>query len=447
MKKRTSARLGAVFFFCAALLFGIRTAFALDASSTNFFVRQEIGSTAGFSSSTTFRILQNGFSDAPGLSTSTTFRAVAGFLRALFQPVKPDYTQTGFHFRNDNGSESAATSATGGVENAALTNFAKATTTRIRVGISNEGGTIKGYSTQQFRLEYGFLVTTCSAVSNWVDVGTNADWSMVNTANLTDGANTTNISVGSGGVTDSNYAFLAANGGVKDAGSQAAAVSLPSDSFLELEYAVQANAQATSSATYCFRVTNAGSAANFTYSQYPQVTLSSGAGSPTITLTLSSSTVALGSFTPGTAVTATTTASVTISGGTNGYSLKINRTSVTSTLASSTITFPDYTAWNPGSGCTAGQGNGSTAPGAVFSFRVRQTGTDSSYCGIWWGTNDTNGTAIFAGMPTSSQTIANATSSNSGTTVTTVQYRADAPATQQATNYAGTVTFTAITNP
>jgi hypothetical protein len=116
---------------------------------------------------------------------------------------------------------------------------------------------------------------------------------MVNTANLTDGANTTNISVGSGGVTDSNYAFLAANGGVKDAGSQAAAVSLPSDSFLELEYAVQANAQATSSATYCFRVTNAGSAANFTYSQYPQVTLSSGAGSPTITLTLSSSTVAL----------------------------------------------------------------------------------------------------------------------------------------------------------
>jgi hypothetical protein len=127
--------------------------------------------------------------------------------------------------------------------------------------------------------------------------------------------------------------------------------------------------------------------------------------------------------------------------------LQIKRNAATSTLSSSTITFPDFTSWNPGSGCSAGQGNSTTTPNQTFSFRVQNASTTSSYCSFWWGANDSAGTALFAGVPASAQTMVNATSSNDGTTVTYVLYRADAPNSQKATNYTGDITVTAIVNP
>lgn len=111
-------------------------------------------------------------------------------------------------------------------------------------------------------------------------------------------------------------------------------------------------------------------------------------------------------------------------------------------------TFPDYAAWAPtGTTCSPGEGNGTTTPNRAFSFRVQQSGTNSNYCTNWWGANDTLGTAIYAGTPTSTQTIMNCPTCNSGTTVTYILYQADAPATQPIASYTGQVTITALANP
>lgn len=439
--------IGAIVLFSILAIFPpAYSVLALDASSTSFFVRQDIAEIAGKSTSTSFWLFQNGSQAALGLSTSTSFQTVSGIIRALFQPVAPIYTLIHYHWRNDDGGEATSTSATGGFQDTILSSIAQNTLKRLRVEITNAGGTIKSFLNQQFRLEQGLLNTACSATS-WVDVSSaTGTWSMATTSNLTDGSDTTNIAVSTGGVIDTNHTFITPNGGVKTTSSQTGNISVPSDSFVELEYAVKPLASSTVNGTYCFRVTNAGlPPTQFVYSQYPQATVV--VGSQSITLTIDPSVVNLPSLVPGSAVTATSTATVTISGGTNGYNLKLSRVSATSTLASSTLAFPDFTQWNPGSGCSSVQGNGTTTPGQVFSFRVRQSGTDSNYCTYWWGNNDNNGTALFAGTPTSDQTVVNATSSNNGTTVTYLLYRADAPPNQEATSYAGNLTITALANP
>ncbi len=234
---------------------------------------------------------------------------------------------------------------------------------------------------------------------------------------------------------------------MKTTTSTVTAISVPSDSFIDREFDVEALSSSTAGATYCFRLTNTGSATNFVYSQYPQATVSSG---QSITLTLNSSTVNLPGLGPGIAVSATTTATVNVTGATSGYTLSIQRNSVTSTIASGTLAFPDYTSWGPsGSTCASGQGNGTTTPGNTLSFRVASSGTSANYCTFWWGTSDSGGTAIYAGVPTTTQVIVNSTSSASqnGTTTVTIIYSANAPASQKATSYTGGVTITAIANP
>lgn len=422
---------------------------AFEASSTSFYVRQDMANIAGKSTSTSFWLFNNGSQTGLGLSSSTTFQIISGIIRSLFQPIAPNYTLIHYHWRNDDGTETTATSATGGTQDTALSSITQNTSKRLRVEITNAGGTIKSFSAQQFRLEQAASSTTCAAISTWSDLGSaTGTWAMATTTNLTNGTDTTNIATSTNGsVTDANRTFVTPNGGVRTSSSTTGNVSVPSDSFVELEYSVKPLASSTANGIYCFRVTNAGSPTNFTYTQYPQATVVATA-SQSISLVISTTTVNLPGLSPGSAVTATSTATVTISGGTNGYNLQISRNSSTSTIASSTLTFPDLTSWNSGSGCTAGQGNGTTAPGQTLSFRVQQANTSSSnYCAVWWGASDTAGTAIYAGMPTSTQTIVNASSTNNGTTATYILYRADAPTSQEATNYTGGITITALANP
>ncbi|MFA6365155.1 MAG: hypothetical protein WCW78_02015 [Candidatus Paceibacterota bacterium] len=163
----------------------------------------------------------------------------------------------------------------------------------------------------------------------------------------------------------------------------------------------------------------------------------------TITLTLSSTTLNLSSLTPGVPVSATSSATVSTNAAT-GWNLKVNRVSAPSTLASSSITFPDFTSWN---------GSNSTTTdliGANLHFRVMQTGTAAGlYSSIFWGSSDTDGAAgaKYGGFPTTAQTIASTSTYGGTAQVVIMKIRADAPATQQATNYTGQVTVTAITNP
>lgn len=424
-------------------------AFAFNSSSTDFFVRGDVGYEVGNSTATGIGLFGNGQVSGLPLSTSTDFDIFPGIIRAIFQPVQPVYTQVHYQWRNDNGSETSATSATGGVEDTMITGLAPSTSIRVRMEITNAGGTIFSYSPQSFQLQYGKLSTTCSAISSWTTVGGGAAvWGMYNSGNLTDGQNTTNIATSTGGVADANHTFIVANAGVKTTTSTVAAISVPSDSFIETEFDIQALSSSTPGATYCFRLTNNGATNLFSYSQYPQVTLSSVVQS--ITLTLNTSTVNLPALAPGIAVSATTTATVSVTGASSGYTLSILRNSATSTLASGTVAFPDAAVWAPsGSSCASGQGNGTTTPGNTFSFRVASSGTTANYCSFWWGASDTGGTALYAGVPTTTQIIVNSTSSASqnGTTVVTITYSANASLSQKATTYTGGVTITAIANP
>ncbi len=271
-----------------ALLFGLTVpfaAFAFTATSTSFFANQHVDAIAGGSptssqsTSTSFQLFAAGGQTGAGTSTpGTNFTLWGGFLRSFDKDVHPNYTQIHYHWRNDDGSEAAATSGTGGAQDTATSSIPKSVVKRLRIGISNEGGTQAAYTTEQFRLEYGEKVSTCDAIASWVDVGAVAGhWDMANTANLTNGDSTTNIATGVGGVTDENKYFVG-QGAVLDTASAPSALSLPSHSFIEIEYAIQALSGATDSATYCFRVTDAGTATQYTYTRYPEATLAAAAG-------------------------------------------------------------------------------------------------------------------------------------------------------------------------
>ncbi len=251
------------------------TALALVSSSTTFYLKQNIEQTAGSAISASFKERESGGQTASGISTSTSFGLRSGWMFALDVPFGPQYEQTHFHWRNDDGLEAAATSATGGTQDTTLANLAKSTTKRLRLEVANTGGTMLNFSTQQFRLEYALQGGGC-ATSTYTDVGAvGGDWDMA-ASQLTEGSDTTNISVASGGVSDSNSSFLTPNGGQRETASQTGALTLSSDKFVELEYAVQALPAATDGATYCFRVSNAGSSTNFLYSSYALAAISSG---------------------------------------------------------------------------------------------------------------------------------------------------------------------------
>jgi hypothetical protein len=162
-----------------------------------------------------------------------------------------------------------------------------------------------------------------------------------------------------------------------------------------------------------------------------------------ITLSLGTSTLNLPALTPGTAVTATTSATVTTNASA-GWQLDFNRNSATSTIASGTITFPDQTAFNGSNATTTAN---LTNSGQVLAFRAYQTGTSAGiYSTSTWGANDAGG-ALWAGFPTST-IVAVSTSSYVGSASTVVYgVYANAPVTQVATTYTGTITVTAIALP
>ena len=177
----------------------------------------------------------------------------------------PEITQAHYHWRNDDGSETGATSATGGVENTPALGFSTSTPKRLRIAIHAEGA---GGQDTAFRLEYGEKVTSCDAIESWVDVGqAGGAWNMADSVNLAEGDDTTNIAIASGGVSDGAGTFVTPNGGVRDAGSQTGVISIAAVDFTELEYSIQATNEASEGVGYCFRVVNSVSPAPF-YSGY-----------------------------------------------------------------------------------------------------------------------------------------------------------------------------------
>jgi len=168
----------------------------------------------------------------------------------------------------------------------------------------------------------------------------------------------------------------------------------------------------------------------------------------TITLTLATGTVALGTLVPGVANTVDTSLSVTTNEY-NGWYLSVKRDDAATTLnmngaSTPNITYPDATAWN----YSAPNATTSANVGANLSFHVKNTGTDAALTSsTLWGADDTAPNALFAGFPVSSQRIAGISSYVSSAQTVAYTIRADAPGTQQSGAYSGTITFTALSTP
>lgn len=185
--------------------------------------------------------------------------------------VAPNVVQAAYHWRNNDGTESAATSATGGNENTPWLEFPDSTVVRLRFGVANTGG--QSATNYQYRLEWGQQVTTCSAISSWTDVATGGDdWQMV-ASQLVDGSNTTNIAESIGGVTDVG-AFTAV-AGQEESASQTGNITIGAGQFAELEYSLQALSTIPEGGRYCFRLTNAGTPLQ-SYTEYPELTVKLG---------------------------------------------------------------------------------------------------------------------------------------------------------------------------
>jgi hypothetical protein len=181
-------------------------------------------------------------------------------------------TQTHYHWRNDNDTEAAATSLTGGVQDTPIDYISQSTAVRLRIQISNEGS-ITSPNTA-LRLEYGTKVTSCSNVSSWTDVGAaGGAFDMFATANLTEGGNTTNIANGIGGMDDENTSYKASNAAVKDTSSQIATTTFTTTEYFDSEFSIKQTANAAFDATYCFRLSNAGTALQ-AYTTYGELTTS-----------------------------------------------------------------------------------------------------------------------------------------------------------------------------
>lgn len=246
------------------------SAYAFESSSATFELHAgDLESTVGSTgTSATFKNTDAGGQNATGISTDSPFSTESGILYWLYGLFTPRYEQIHFRWRNDDGSEAAATFAA--TEDATLTNLAKNTLVRLRIEMSNEGWS-RG-SAPVFRLEYA-ETTTCSSGSYTTvpTVAVTEHWQMADSLNFVEASATTNVA---SGLTDANATFTP--GEARDVLSTTSAVTLTSDKFTEIEYSIQATTASTGGGTYCFRVTNSGSTTNFVFTQYPKVTVSAG---------------------------------------------------------------------------------------------------------------------------------------------------------------------------
>ena len=185
--------------------------------------------------------------------------------------VRPDLQQTGYHWRNDNGNESGATSVTAGVENTGLVDLPRNQPRRLRIALSNEGST--STLSTNFELEFGVANPTCGDVGTWTGVDDADDaWNMHNSSFITNGTDSTDIATSSGGVSNPNSSFASPNGGLLDTTSQTNSITLTSTEFVEYEFSLVASTTASQGSTYCFRLSEGGAVLG-QYIEYPTASI------------------------------------------------------------------------------------------------------------------------------------------------------------------------------
>jgi hypothetical protein len=153
-------------------------------------------------------------------------------------------------------------------EDTAISGLAIGTTRRLRVEVSNEGTASSSGVTYQLQVAETAVCTAGAYTA--VPTDSSGHWQIVNSAFITDGEPTSNISPG---LFDEAASFVA--GMLKDAGNATGAITLASDRFTEIEFAIQATGNSTPSGNYCFRLYDSTAAAPLdTYTVYAQASLS-----------------------------------------------------------------------------------------------------------------------------------------------------------------------------
>lgn len=187
--------------------------------------------------------------------------------------------QAHYRWRNNDGSESGATFATG--TDGALPSIDKRSVKRLRVSIKNTGQT--SATTSQFKIYYAPIEASCSAVAttSWValvNTGVQQDqhWSLANVGYVAHGASTTDVATG-GGIDNDSSTFT--EGQFISYTNLTSVITLASSTITELEYSLWAENPATNGTTYCFRVTDETGGQSLTYTTYPQITLATNASS------------------------------------------------------------------------------------------------------------------------------------------------------------------------
>ncbi len=172
-------------------------------------------------------------------------------------------TQLHYRWRNDDGTETGATFAA--AEDTALTTGAYVgDRKRVRFVLSDTSGSATSYTYQ--------LEQASSSCTAWISVpSTNTagtHWVGDISQYFLDGGATTN----SASLTDPGGSSFV-NGYMKAGNTITPALSLTSAQFTENEYTIRSTSAVSVGTTYCFRVTNAGDATKFTYTQTPQISV------------------------------------------------------------------------------------------------------------------------------------------------------------------------------
>ena len=145
-----------------------------------------------------------------------------------------------------------------------------------------------------------------------------AVWGMYNSGNIHDGSSTTNIATSTGGVLDANHTFITPNFGVKTTTSTSPRSPCRAIRSIEMEFDIDALTSSTPGATYCFRLTNNGATNTFPIPKNPEATVAGGQRFSAYHEQPDRHPAGAHSRT---AVSATTTATVHVTGATLGYTL------------------------------------------------------------------------------------------------------------------------------
>ncbi|MDD5708046.1 MAG: Ig-like domain-containing protein, partial [Kiritimatiellae bacterium] len=201
--------------------------------------------------------------DRLGSAAVGVILAGAVFLMPDTAWASPTFVQDHFRWRNDDGSETAATWKA--AADTAITGVARGQNIRLRFCVSNTSAS-NGSGALSARLEYATATngpwTAVSAVADGM-----SPFEMTATTGYADGAAATALLAGAGTFVAGKCVELPSNAG--------AAVTYAVRQYSNFEYCFRATAKAIGSTAYYFRVSNNGAVLN-TYSRYAALTMVAG---------------------------------------------------------------------------------------------------------------------------------------------------------------------------